>query len=414
MDKELRWKLIMVMAVIAIGLFFAIPWDRPMFKGKMRYGLDLQGGTELLYRLKELPEEARENYQGEDLASQIIGIISERIDAQGVKQPRIQKQGADRILIQLPGADEKETHDLRNLIETSGDLKFRLCATDELADQYRDKPAPNGYEWIPYSRKKQGDRELVMIDDGYNLGGDIVEKASRSQDQTGFPAVGFKIKRGFQERFYELTSNNSEERLGPNAGRKLAIIMDGKVISAPVVKSGISDDGIITGGQKGFTLKEQNRLVTVLNSGRFPVDLEFEAINQVGPGMGSDSIEKGMRAIIVAGIAVLLFMAVYYLGSGLVANFALCLNLVLILAAMNMISATMTLPGIAGILLTVGMAVDANILIFERIREEKNKGKTLHQALKTGYERATVTIVDATWPACSPPSSSRGSSSSSS
>ncbi|MHC4599733.1 MAG: protein translocase subunit SecF, partial [Planctomycetota bacterium] len=125
------------------------------------------------------------------------------------------------------------------------------------------------------------------------------------------------------------------------------------------------------------------------------VGLEEESINQVGPGIGSDTIQKGIRAILLAGVVVLVFMALYYLGSGIVANFALCLNLALILAAMNLLSATMTLPGIAGILLTVGMAVDANILIFERIREEKGKGKTLHQALKTGYERAAITIIDA-------------------
>ncbi|MHC4780908.1 MAG: protein translocase subunit SecD, partial [Planctomycetota bacterium] len=396
MDKELRWKLIVVLVVIAVGLFFAIPWDRPLFKGKMRYGLDLQGGTELLYRLKELPAEEQDKFQGQDLAGQIIGIIRERIDAQGVKQPRIQKQGTDRILIQLPGADDAETAGLRKLIETSGHLKFRLVAKDELANQYRDKNAPPGYEWLEYARKNDGrDRELVMKDDGYNLGGEVIKKSSTSQDQTGFPAVGFDVFKGSQDHFYELTYNNSEEKLGDGNGRKLAIILDDKIISAPVVRGGIRDDGIITGGENGFTRSEQTRLITVLNSGRFPVDLEFESINQVGPGLGSDSIAKGMRAIVIAGIAVLAFMTLYYLGCGLVANFALCMNLVLILGAMNLLSATMTLPGIAGILLTVGIAVDANILIFERIREEKGKGKTLHQALKTGYERALVTIIDA-------------------
>ncbi|MHC5038156.1 MAG: protein translocase subunit SecD, partial [Planctomycetota bacterium] len=393
MDKELRWKLIVVVAVIAFGLFFAIPWDRPLFKGKMRYGLDIQGGTELLYQLQELPEEEKAKFEGQDIASQIIEIIMQRIDAQGVKQPRIQKQGTDRILIQLPGADEKETNDLRKLIQTSGHLKFRLVAKDDFANQFRGRDAPTNHEWLEYAQKHEDrDKELVMIDDGYNLGGEIIKKATESSDDTGYPAVGFEILRGYQEQFAELTYNNSEDSGNP---RKLAIIMDGKIISAPIIKSKIRDNGIITGGMRGFERKEQKRLITVLNSGRFPVGLDEESVNQVGPGTGSDSIRKGIRAILIAGIAVLLFMMVYYLGSGLIANFALCLNLVLILASMNMLSATMTLPGIAGVLLTVGIAVDANILIFERIREEKDKGKTLHQALKNGYERALVTIVDA-------------------
>ncbi|MHC4601251.1 MAG: preprotein translocase subunit SecD, partial [Planctomycetota bacterium] len=291
MDKEFRWKLIVVAVVIAFGLFFAIPWDRPLFKGKMRYGLDLQGGTELLYRLKDLAPEQAKKHEGEDLATTIIGIIKQRIDAQGVKQPRIQKQGENRILIQLPGADPEETESLRKLILTSGNLKFRLLAKPDLASQYQGKPAPRNHEWLEYARKDEGrEKELVMINDGYNLGGEIIEKAFRDADDIGFPAVGFQIRRGHQSQFRNLTSNNSEES---GRGRRMAIIMDNKIISAPLIRSTISERGVITGGEKGFSLEEQGRLITVLNSGRFPVGLEEESINQVGPGIGSDSIQKG-------------------------------------------------------------------------------------------------------------------------
>jgi protein-export membrane protein SecD len=395
MSKELRLRLIVVVVVLGLATFLAIPWaKRPLFTNNMRYGLDLQGGTELLYRVGEMTEKEKEKHKGEDVASTIIRIINERVDAQGVKQFRIQKQGNDRVLIQLPGADQKETERLQKLIQTSGKLQFRLVALSQDAERFKDKTPPDRYRWLEYARTEGKGRELILIDDGWNLDGDIIKTAYESQDDTGWPAVGFEVHPASQDFFYDLSSSNSDDRLGHGNGRKLAIIMDGKIISAPVIRSGIRDHGIITGGEGGFKPDEQQHLITVLRYGSFPVALEFERLNFVGPGIGSDSIRSGIIASLIAGAAVFLFMVIYYMGLGLVANFALALNIVITVAAMNLLGATLTLPGIAGIALTAGMAVDANILIFERIREEKAKGKTLHQCLKSAYERAFVTIFD--------------------
>jgi SecD/SecF fusion protein len=388
MNKELRWKFAVVLGVLGISLWFAIPWERPFPKHvKMRLGLDLQGGTEILYRLafEKLTPDQRRDIEGKDPVGRIINIIETRVNAHGLKEFKLRKYGEDKILIQLPGRGEEETKDVTELIETSGKLEFRFVAEQNEKKGMTYPQAPPNMKWLDYAKSSsERGRELVIMQDSWNFTGEYIKSAGATQDDRGFPAISFTITRGGQDLFGDMTGNNIEKRL--------AIIMDERIISAPAIKATISDNGIITGD---FTLTEQERLITVLQTGTFPVDLVFESKNFIGPSIGHDSITKGMRAMVIAGILVLAFILVYYMGVGAVANFALLFNLAIVLGFMTLFQATMTLPGIAGMLLTVGMAVDANILIYERIREEKAKGKTLAQSVKNGYDRAFITILDA-------------------
>jgi SecD/SecF fusion protein len=387
MNKDLRWKFAVILAVLGVSLWFAIPWKRPFPEGlKMRFGLDLQGGTEILYKLAlhKLTPEQRKNMTG-DAAARIINIIEQRINAHGMKEFKIRKHGSDKILIQLPGSDEEETQNVKKLIETSGKLEFRLVADTNTKNKFKYPNTDSSHAWLPWAKSAgQQGHELIQMEDPWDFTGEKISSASPSNDDYGYPAVSFTVAREGRDDFESLT--------GDNVDRGLAMIMDGKILSAPVIRSQISEHGQITGK---FTIQEQDRLITVLQTGSFPVDLDFESMNRIGPGLGSDSIAKGIRAIAIACALVLFFIAVYYLGVGMVANFALMFNLAIVLGFMTLFGATLTLPGIAGILLTVGMAVDANILIYERIREEKAKGKTLQQSVKNGYDRAFVTILDA-------------------
>lgn len=355
-----------------------------IIKGRIKLGLDLKGGSELLYRVRVSPGDDRPGITGE-----IIDVLKKRIDPQGVKEYRIQEQGSHRILIQVPGATKEEIERMKERLVSLGRLEFRLCApkdSSEYQDAIKGKQVPGYYKhWIDKKRgetDETGNWELVR--NKVEITGEHLSRVYSSRDSKGlYPAVGFEFDAIGKAQFGHLTERN--------IGKPLAIVLDNTLYTAPVIKSRIPGVGIVEGN---FTQEKVNDLLAVLRAGSLPADLELEMETTVGPSLGKDSIKKGLSAGMIGGIFVVLFMGIYYLGVGWVANFALFMNIFLIFGAMALINATFTLPGIAGLVLTIGMAVDANVLIFERIREEKRKGKPIKLAIKAGYERAFTTIID--------------------
>jgi protein-export membrane protein SecD/preprotein translocase SecF subunit len=354
-------------------------------KGRIKLGLDLKGGSELLYKVRVSPGEDRPGITGD-----IIEVLKKRIDPQGIKEYRIQEQGSHRILIQVPGATKEDIERMKERLVSLGRLEFRICVPKdsmEYQNALKGKQVPGYYKhWI---NKKKGEiiedsEDWELVRNKVEITGEHLSRVFSSRDSKGlYPAVGFEFDAIGKARFGHLTERN--------IGKPLAIILDGTLFTAPVIRSRIPGSGIVEGG---FTQEKVNDLLAVLRAGSLPADLELEMETTVGPSLGKDSIRKGLSAGLIGGIFVLLFMGIYYLGVGWVANFALFLNIFLIFGAMALINATFTLPGLAGLVLTIGMAVDANVLIFERIREEKNKGKPLKLAVKAGYERAFTTIFD--------------------
>lgn len=308
---------------------------------------------------------------------QALEIIRRRIDEVGTREPTIQRQGRDRILIQVPGIGSAE--ELKDLIGTTAQLTFQPVI---------------GLETDPEAVVGYGNELLPSTDtDGryYNLeaapvvtGEDLVD-AQPSFDQNGRPAVNFRFNPSGARRFGDYTAEN--------IGSPFAIVLDGEVISAPVIQSHIpGGSGIITGS---FSIEESTNLAVLLRAGALPATLDFLEERTIGPELGADSIEAGKIACVVAFIAVLLFMGLSYGLFGIFANIALIINIGLIFGLLSAIGATLTLPGIAGIVLTIGMAVDANVLIFERIREEIKTARGPARAIELGYEKALSAILDA-------------------
>ena len=351
-------------------------------RGQIKLGLDLRGGSELLYKIR-----AEEGEYHPGLTNEIIAVLEKRIDPQGVSEYRLQQQGIRRILIQVPGATKKEIESLKDRITRLGKLEFKVAAAQD-SNEYNDakegKPVPGFYKhWL---KKKKG--EKVETQDWYLVRNKIEitgEHLSRVfPDRKELQAViGFEFDQIGRAKFGRLTERN--------IGKPLAIILDDVLYSAPVIRDRIPGKGIIEGN---FTQDEVNDLIAVMRAGSLPADLELEMETTVGPSLGKDSIRRGLIAGIMGGIFVLLFMCIYYRGAGVVANVAFILNIVMVVGTLSILNATLTLPGIAGLVLLIGMAVDANVLIFERIREEKAKGKVIRLAVKNGYERAFTTIVD--------------------
>jgi len=357
-------------------------------------GLDLKGGSELLYRIRyeDIPPAQRKG-----IVNRTIDIIERRLNPKGTKELRIQEHGPYRILIQLPGATAEETERIKNLIEKAGKLEFRMVNSDEadrdLAKQgrtvagctpYVREPGRSTYRRARFSELPDFKGDWLLVMNRVELTGSDLKRAYPTFDRLGAPAVGFEFKRAAARKFARLTERN--------IGKQLAIILDDILYSHPVIKTRILGPGIIEGN---FTQDEVNDLVITLQAGSLPADLELEMENSVGPTLGEDSIRKGIAAAIIGLILVMGFMGGYYLFAGAVADLALIMDLILVVGALSILDATLTLPGIAGLVLTVGMAVDANVLIYERIREERREGKAIRLAIKNGYERAFTTIIDA-------------------
>lgn len=351
-------------------------------EGRIKRGLDVAGGTELIYELRAAEAHVDFNIR------QIIDILRRRIDPQNIKEYVIQPAGENRILIQVPEATQAEVAALKDRITRMGRLEFRigLPRTEEYAREY--SRADEGIIEPGYMKMHiDGDPEnpfyLIRTGDP-EITGEYLQNVGVGRDQRGQIAIDFRFNPEGGRMFARITSRHQ--------GMLLGAVLDGVLQSAPVIQTTIRERGQITGR---FTREEVDNLIAVLHAGSLPMDLDILQETTVGPQLGRDSIRRGLRSILIAGALVMLIMAGYYLACGFVADAVILLNLTLLAGVLGLLGATLTLPGLAGILLTVGMTVDANVLIFERIREETLAGKSVPVALRNGYEKAFSTIIDA-------------------
>ena len=317
---------------------------------------------------------------------QSIEVVRRRIDEVGTQEPTIQRQGTDRILVQLPGVDDPDR--IKRLLGRTAQLTFQMVDSEtSLADALAGR-LPPGSEVLEDDRglDAAGNPVLYVVRSRAIITGEMLVNAAATLDQqTGAYAVSLRFNAAGSRRFGETTAEN--------VGRLFAIVLDGKVISAPVIREPILGGvGQITGN---FSAEEADDLATLLRAGALPAPLVILEERTVGPGLGADSVAAGKIASVLAFVLVLIFMVSAYGLFGLAADIALLINMVLIFAVLSALQATLTLPGIAGIILTVGMAVDANVLIFERIREELASGKTPLASVEAGYAKALGTILDA-------------------
>ena len=315
-----------------------------------------------------------------------LETIRNRVDQFGVAEPTIQRQGENRILIQLPGIQDPAR--AKALIGKTAVLEFKLLDEEADAQKAVEGGPPPGDE-VLYGRRvdrttKAETRVPYVVKKPILLTGDLIQTAEVKISEVGEPYVSLTFNSQGARIFGQVTEQS--------VGKRLAIILDGSVNSAPVIRERIpSGQAQISGG---FTADEARDLAIILRAGALPAPVQILEERTVGPSLGADSIRKGIVSTAAGALAVVLFMLIYYRLSGLVADVALLLNLLILLACMAGFGATLTLPGIAGIVLTIGMAVDTNILIFERIREEFRLGKTVRAAIDAGFRRAFTTVID--------------------
>jgi len=358
----------------ALEVVRALAQPIPSLTGVTASDIDVRGEGDVL--IVTLSEEERAA-SDDRTVRQALEIIRRRIDEVGTREPTIQRQGAQRILIQVPGIGSAS--ELKEIIGTTAQLTFNPVigrGTDANA-------APGvGNKLLP-SIDEPG--TFYTLESAPVVTGEELVDAQPSFDQNGRPAVNFRFNPTGARKFGDYTAEN--------IGNPFAIVLDDEVISAPVIQSHIpGGSGIITGN---FSVEESTNLAVLLRAGALPAGLEFLEERTIGPELGQDSIDAGRVATVAAFVGVLIFMALSYGMFGLFANVALILNIALIFGLLSLIGATLTLPGIAGIVLTVGMAVDANVLVFERIREELKSAKGPARAIELGYEKALSAILDA-------------------
>jgi preprotein translocase subunit SecD len=311
---------------------------------------------------------------------QSIQIVERRVNELGTVEPLIQRQGTDRILVQVPGLQDPTR--LKELLGKTAKLDFRMVDLTVPADQATQGRVPADSEVLmsstspktPYVIKKQ-----VLVS-----GGDLTDAQPGFDQRSGEPIVSFRFNTSGSRKFAQATTDN--------VGQPFAIVLDNEVISAPVIREPITQgSGQISGS---FTVQQANDLAILLRAGALPAPLTIIEERTVGPGLGQDSIEKGELAAYVGSIMVIVFMLVTYRLFGVFANIAVAINVAMIFGVLSLLNATLTLPGIAGIVLTVGIAVDSNVLIYERIREEIRGGRTAISAIDAGFKRALSTILD--------------------
>ncbi|MBU0478643.1 protein translocase subunit SecD [bacterium] len=349
-------------------------------------GLDLQGGSHLVLAVDTKGMSGKE---AKDVQERALVVIRNRIDEFGVAEPIvIPVKGRNRIIIELPGIREPER--IKEIIRRQAVLEFKLvCEDKDKVKQALSGKVPDGYELAYLARTKDDGtiyKEPYLLEAKSALSskkGELLTNAYVTYGQMNQSIVAIKFNRKGSKAFARLT--------GSHIGERLATSLDGKLRLVATIQDRIIGEGQIT----GVSAQEAPDLANVLKSGALPAQVEILEERTVGPSLGADSIRKGIRAGILGLIVVFCFVMIYYMFLGLIAGVALCLNLVIIMAALASFSATLTLPGIAAIILTIGMAVDANVLIFERIREELSSGKTIRASIGSGYQKAFRTIVDA-------------------
>ncbi len=344
------------------------------------YTMGLETATEVIFR--------------DQAVEQAIQTIRNRIDEFGVTEPTIQEHGGPgeyEILVQLPGVDDPAR--VKNLMQSTALLELKMVDSGPFPNQqavvasYGGAIPPNLQLLDSIEDAASGFGEAwYAVEQIAAITGRDLKNAYTSRDMNGRPAVSFNLNADGAQRFGRVTS--------ANIGRSLAIVLDGRIQSAPNIEGRITDSGQITGGAGGFNLQEAADLALVLRSGALPASIEYLEERVVGPSLGADSIRQGMVAGLVSLVGVVCFMLFYYRLSGVNATIAMLLNIIILFGALAYFNAVLTLPGIAGIILTIGVGIDSNILIFERIREEIRSGKTAVSAVVTGFNRVFVTIVD--------------------
>lgn len=347
---------------------------------RLEQGLDITSNPDGSFRVAFTPEAVA--LRKKQIVEQSIEILRRRVDESGTKEPTIVRQGDDRILLQLPGVTD--TAPIKAIIGKTAKLEFRLVNENvPIASIGIGGVPPNSEVLEGQDRATGGEVAKYVVFKRIVVGGESLTDAQPQNDR-GQWIVSFKFDNAGGRRFCQATTENVQKRL--------AIVLDTKVISAPVVQSPIcGGQGIITGQ---FTVESATELALLLRAGALPASLTFIEERTVGPELGADSIQAGEIATAVGSALVVIFMIASYGMFGLVAIVALIFNLIWVFAAMSLLGASLTLPGIAGIVLTVGMSVDANVLIYERVREEVRLGRTPISALDAGYDRAMSSIVD--------------------
>jgi len=410
--SKFKWKLMLTVGLIGLSIYLLYPsWEwyrlptqereqREKFKDKivgkiLNLGLDLRGGTHLVLELDASKLDPAANVT--DAVDRAIEIIRNRVDQFGLAEPLITRQGDRWIVVQMPGIKDPER--AKDLIGKTALLEFRMVenstalsdiiaklqekgAKPEEIDKYPEiaKLVPQGFQL--FSGKEE--RYYLLKSTPELTGSTLVNAKVELGGQFGYPHVSIEFNRDGARIFAAVTEANVD--------KNLAIVLDGVVQSAPVIRTRIPDGKAIIEGN--FSMEDAKLLATVLRAGALPAPVRVIEERTVGPTMGEDSIKYGFISCLVGSLAVMIFMTIYYGFEGLIANCALMLNLFLLMGAMAGFHSTLTLPGIAGIALTLAMAIDANVLILERLREELKGGKTVRVALDAAYHRAFVTIFD--------------------
>ena len=409
-----KWGVILLILVGSVSLLYPsyewyskTPQEREKLEASgsrpkriLNLGLDLRGGSSLLLELDVTKLSGKETLT--ESMQRAIEIVRNRIDQYGVGEIPITRQGEKWISVQLPGIANPEQAEA--LIGKTAMLEFRLVKTDAASQEavskiYElDEPFNNDGTLTEEAKKllpagttvmKSKEGGYLPLTDTVTVSGADLEDARVTAGEYGYPAVSFQFNSNGAKKFGNLT--------GANIGKQLAIVLDNTVQSAPRINSRISSQGQITGQ---FRMEEARQLAIVLRAGALPAPVSIIEKRVIGPGLGEDSIKSGLTASAIGFIFIVLFMTIYYRAGGFIASIALFLNLIFLVALMAYFSATLTLPGIAGIILSLAMAVDANVLILERMREEKDKGQPLPAVIKEGYEKAWSAIFDSnltTW-----------------
>ena len=389
-----------------------------------RLGIDLKGGVILVYEVDASKQKAQEE-EGADAVppvdmDKLVAAVSRRVNPGGQKEVTVRRYGLDQLEVIVPDVDQAEIDLIKRIVSSAGVLEFRITANAddprhkqliELATRSPGTTVSEGGRpigrWVELDTTKMdpaedrglftrttsdGRVEVLVVLDRFNVTGGFLTRSSASYDQNLQPCVNFSFNSGGAALFGTLTGQNLPDPANRLTSR-LGIVLDDTLLSAPTIRSTISSDGQITGS---FKQADVDFLVGVLNAGSLPAALYSEPISEqkISPQLGADTIRSGARAMLLATIVVLTFMLMYYRFPGIVADLAVLLNIVLVLALMISIKAAFTLAGLAGLVLSVGMAVDANVLIYERMREELDRGASVRMAIRNGFQRAFSTIVD--------------------
>ncbi|MDR0647941.1 MAG: protein translocase subunit SecD [Synergistaceae bacterium] len=392
-----------LIAVVLLLTFLAV---FPI-EGRVKLGLDLKGGAHIVLLVKG----TEQNPVTADGMDSQMAVLRNRIDQYGIVEPQIQREGNDRVAIDLPGVEDPEAAlellgrtavlEFRQVVEAGPSMpppvERRNYKSDEDYDRALQNIASLNAQTIlriqEFEEKAKSDDsvltargedgEAYLLGEVYVTGKDLTD-ARPSQDELQKPAVSLRFNSDGARAFEEATAVNIE--------KQIAIVLDGVVISAPVVRARISGGEALISGN--FTFDEANRLSVMLRAGNLPYEVEVLENRSVGPTLGEDSIRSGIRAGLIGSALVVVFMLVYYGFLGIAADIAMTISMLMLVAVMIILKTTLTLPGIGGIILTIGMAVDGNILIYERMREEFRSGKTIMAALDSGFRKALVVILD--------------------